>query len=94
MATYATLFSAQGSNATGTAAVWEKSGVDLTVHVWGTFGGGTVTIEGSHDGTNYTALTGMSFTAAGIKTVTLPPQSYVRAVLTGATTPSINAVVM
>lgn len=46
-----------------------------TVQVFGTFGGGTVVIEGSNDGgTTYTTLTdpqgnALSFTAAGVEKV-------------------------
>ena len=47
---------------------------DKTVHVTGTFGGATVTIEGSNDGTNFVTLndaggSALSFTSAGLKTI-------------------------
>lgn len=47
---------------------------DRSVQITGTFGGGTVVIEGSNDGTNYVTLNNMqgsalSFSAAGFKGV-------------------------
>ena len=54
---------------------------DRTVQVTGTFGG-TVSIEGSNDGVNYTTLTdaagsALEFTAAGLKLITEAPR-YIR----------------
>lgn len=94
MAAYATLFSAQTANGSSAAREWTK-GETITVHAWGTFGTGTLVIEGSHDGVVWTALAGMSFTAAGIKSATLPMGSQVRATLSGVdVTTNINAVIM
>lgn len=55
---------------------------DKTVQVIGTFGGGTVLIEGSNDGTNWSTLTdpsgsSLSFSAAGLKQV-LECTQYIR----------------
>lgn len=48
---------------------------DMSVQVTGTFGGATVTLEGSNDGTNWYTLndpfgTALSFTAAGLEGIT------------------------
>lgn len=55
---------------------------DLTVTVEGTFGvGGSITLQGSNDGTNYYALTdpqgnAITKTAAGIEAVTETPRYF------------------
>ena|SRR3990167_7608547 len=51
---------------------------DKTVTVEGTIGGGTLTMQGSNDGTNYYSLTdpqgsAIALTAAGIKLITENP---------------------
>ena len=55
---------------------------DKTVHVTGTFGTATVTIQGSNDGTNFTNLVdpqgnALSFTATGIEQILENPE-YIR----------------
>jgi hypothetical protein len=60
---------------------------DRSVQVTGTFGGATITLEGSNDGTNYVTLrdpqgVALSFTAAGLKQV-METTLYVRASITG-----------
>ena len=56
---------------------------DRTIQVFGTFGaGGTVVLEGSNDGVNYSTLTdsngvAMSYTAAAVKQINEAPR-YVR----------------
>lgn len=86
------LFTAQASNATGTAFAANVTEVrEAVISVWGAFGGGTVTVQYSFDGTNWIDFaTPFSKTAAGSLEVLLPPGATVRAVLTGATAPSIN----
>src|SRR5690606_22699135 len=71
---------------------------DKSVTVTGTFGGGTVTLEGSNDGSNWVALknhanTPISLTDEGIESV-LEHTRYVRPVLTGATSPDLTITVM
>lgn len=62
---------------------------DRSVQVFGTFGGATVTIEGSNDdGTTWATLNdpfgnALSFTAAGLKAITELPQ-YIRPNVSGA----------
>lgn len=65
----------------------EKASVVAT----GTFGGGTLTLHGSLDGTTF-ATTGLTLTAPG-KLDVLIPLKKVRGVLTGATTPSVSVAI-
>lgn len=67
---------------------------DRSIQVSGAFGGATVAIHGSNDGTNYVALTtdgstACSFTAAGLKTV-YEPTLYIKPVISGGTSQSLN----
>lgn len=86
------LLSAQASNGSGTAVVLsgKVDGNSFSLAVFGTFGGGTVTIEVALDGTNYVVLD--SFTAAGFGTYTIfvDNGSKIRATLAGATSPDIT----
>ena len=90
------LFSAQGSNASGTGAVWQ--GGRGIFAAWGTFGSGTCKLQWSPDGgTTYidadrSGDTYVTFTANGVGEFDLP-RGYVRAVLSGATAPSVSAMV-
>ncbi len=74
------------ANPTGTGLEWTEW-ADRTFQVAGTFGGATLTLEGSNDGTNWATLsnaaggTAATFTTAGIKTVIELPR-YVRPNLT------------
>lgn len=82
------------NNATGTAVPIPGPTHRYTNHLfsfyaWGTFGGGTVTIEISPDNTNWFAPTGMTFTAAGAKNAEFKA-AWVRASLAGATGGSVN----
>lgn len=59
---------------------------DRSIHVTGTFGGGTVKLYGSNDGTNWVALSNpqgdeLSFTSAGLEAV-LELTQYVRPTVT------------
>lgn len=67
---------------------------DRSVQVNGTFGGSTVTIEGSNDGINYTTLTdtagaALSFTVAGIRQI-LQITRYIRPLVTGGAAAAVN----
>lgn len=81
--------SANGS--TSSVPYTEGSGAAM---IYGTWGGGTLVMEVSHDGTNWAALDGMSFTADAAKGFNIPRGTRVRFTLTGATAPTINAVLM
>ncbi len=66
---------------------------DACVQVTGTFGGGTVTIEGSNDNTTWATLnnaqgTALTFTATGLKQVTERPR-YIRPAVTGGAASAI-----
>jgi len=60
-----------------------------TVFCWGTFGGATVTVEISIDGTNWFEVSNISFTLKGA--VNMEARAvYVRGVVTGGSGESIN----
>lgn len=67
----------------------------VAVHVFGTFGGGSVSLEVTPDGTNWVTASGQStaLTAAGVITWT-GVANGVRAKVTGSTSPSLNAIAM
>lgn len=71
---------------------------DLTGQVSGTFGGGTITWQGSNDNTNWHPLTrrsvgtDMAFTAAAVHTANENP-AFLRPAVTGGTSVAINCVV-
>ena len=76
-----------GDDGTPITSVGPKTSVQVT----GTFGGATVAIQGSNDGTNWVALndeaapaSACSFTAAGVKGV-LQFTKYIKPVVTGGT---------
>lgn len=67
---------------------------DRSVQVDGAFGGGTVTLEGSNDGTNWFTLrdpqgTALSFTTAALKQV-METTLFTRANLTGGAAVNVN----
>ena len=63
----------------------------LTVHAFGTFGGGTVTVYLSANGTsNGVAPTELIFTADGIQTLDVADGITIWATLSGATAPTIS----
>jgi hypothetical protein len=86
------LLAAQTTNASGTATTLAaKPDVDrIGISAFGTFGGGTITIEFAVDGTNYTPVT--TFTAVGYKVIDVVPEngSKIRATLSGATGANVN----
>ena len=62
-----------------------------TLYVWGTFGGGTGTLQISPDGTNWFNVPNAdAITAASVLNVEFRAP-YIRFNFTGGTTPSINA---
>jgi hypothetical protein len=74
------------ANNVGDAYEWPW-GADKSVQVAGTFGGATIVIQGSNDGTNYHTLTdpqgnAVSFTVAGIEAITENTR-YIRPSLSG-----------
>ena len=70
---------------------------DLTGQVSGTFGGGTITWQGSNDNTNWHSLTrrsvgtDMAFTAAATHTANENP-AFIRPAVTGGTSVAIKCV--
>jgi len=67
---------------------------DRSVQFTGTFGGATVVLEGSNDGTNYVTLTdpagvALSFTSAGLKQL-LQITRYMRPSVSGGAAVAIN----
>ena len=56
---------------------------------FGTFGGGTLTIEASPDGVNWFSV--VSFTANGRSSNYLSANEIIRATLTGATAPAVDS---
>lgn len=71
-------FYADGTNATG-----------LQFNAIGTFGGGTLTLQQKHSDGTWRALVDGVFASNTNKVFDVASQTYVRAVLTDATTPSI-----
>lgn len=76
-------------------AAYATNGKEKSVQVTGTFGGGTVAMQGSNDGTNWVALNDIavianpcSFTSTGLKGILQMPK-YVRPVVTGGTASAI-----
>lgn len=70
---------------------------DRTVHVTGTFGGATVTMQGSNDNTNWATLndtsgSALTFTATGMKLIGENP-IYIRAITAGGAGTAVVVVV-
>lgn len=86
-----------GLTTSDTGAPLEAPGfTDASYQVTGTFGGATVTIEGSNDGTNYVTLTdpsatAISFTATGLSQI-LQIVRFIRPKVTGGSGASINVI--
>lgn len=75
-------------------AAEHASSSDRTVQVGGTFGGASIIIEGSNDGTNYIVLTdgqgnAISFTTDGIEAV-IEATRYIRPRVSGGSGVSVN----
>jgi hypothetical protein len=74
------------ANADGAPIEWGQW-ADRCVQVTGTFGGATLTLQGSNDGTNWVTLnnaqgTAATFTAAGLRQIVELPR-FVRPLLSG-----------
>lgn len=82
----------------GTVAYSVKFGETsvFSVYTYGTFGSGTLKLQGSPEdtGTNWTDITSISFTAAGVKSVSGFHARRLRWVLSGSTTPAIDAFIV
>lgn len=63
-----------------------------TLYVWGTFNGATVTLQVSPDNTNWFD-SGVSITAQTAQNLEFRAQ-YMRAIVTGGASPSINALIL
>lgn len=84
------------TDADGAGALLLGNG-DRTVQVLGTFGGGTITIEGSLDGTNWQPLqdlegAALTFTAVGLKGILESPP-WIRPVIAGATGADVDVLI-
>jgi len=82
---------ADGSTS-GLALKEDAQGDEIGVHVFGTFGSGTVKIEASmsDSGTaDYAPISGASFTANGYLNIRVAGVKRIRATITGSTTPSV-----
>jgi len=80
------LWETMGNDDQGTAQLLGRH-ADGSVQVIGTFGGATVTLQGSNDGTNWVTLTddqgvAITFTTAGLK-MFLPRTWKIRAITAG-----------
>lgn len=72
--------------------------VDISVQLFGTVGGSTVTVQGSLDGTQFNTLDDgygvtMSYTALGICKPVGPAVCHLKIVVTGGTGVSVNALI-
>jgi hypothetical protein len=88
-----TIWSGLATGDTGTPQS-DSSLPDKSVQVSGTFGAGTVTLEGSNDGTTYLTLTdpagaALSFTAAGGPKQVLQNPKFVRPSVVGGAASAI-----
>lgn len=64
--------------------------IDVTLFGSGTFGGGTLALEATPDGATWVPVQGASLTAAGAVSARVVARQ-VRAALSGATAPNLNA---
>lgn len=81
-----------GNGATFEIREWGNRHIEhmYTLFVWGTFGGATVTVEISPDETNWFPVSGVSITDKVALNLEFRAR-FVRAVVTGGTAPSIQA---
>lgn len=63
---------------------------DYNFYAWGTFGGGTLVVQASIDGTNWFNIPNVSFTADGMVIVQGLRCTSLRYSLAGATGPDLN----
>lgn len=90
-------WSAMATGDTGNA-VQSPGFSDRSIQVEGTFGGSTVTIQGSNDGTNYYTLTdtagvALTFTSAGLRQI-LQITRYIRPTVTAGAGSALNVNVL
>jgi hypothetical protein len=84
------LFTAQTTNDTTASNIITATGRELTVQAWGTWGGATLSVYLSVDGTNGVLLTDLTLTADGMVAIQVPSGNRVWATLTGVGTSSVN----
>lgn len=94
---YLATWASMGNADTG-AAVALGGGYDRSVQIEGTFGGATVTLQGSNDGSNWETLTdpqgnGIAKTAAALEAVTELTR-YVRAITSGGAGTSVTVTML
>lgn len=91
--TIVVLWETMGNADTGTA-VERTNFMDRSVQITGTFGGATVVIQGSNDGTNFVTLAdfngdAISVTASGLYSIA-PAVRYIRPVTSGGSGSDID----
>lgn len=85
-------------NADDGAPVSVGYAADITVQAIGTFGGATVRLQGSNDGTNWHNMTqkggttALGFTAAGVHSINEMP-AYIRPLTAGGTGTDVDVIV-
>lgn len=94
---YLATWSAMGNADTGTSVLMSGA-ADRSVQIEGTFGGATVVIQGSNDGSNWQSLTdpqgnAISKAAASLEQISELTR-YIRAVTSGGTGTSVNVNVL
>lgn len=87
-----------GATGDSGSAVESAAWADRCVHVTGTFGGATVAIQGSNDGSDWQTLnnaqgTAATFTAAGLKQIVEVPR-FMRPTVTGGAASAIKVVLV
>jgi len=90
---YLATWTAIGNADTGTSVAM-SSAADRSVQIEGTFGGATITVQGSNDGTNWQTLTdpqgnAISTTAAKLEQIEELTR-YVRVISSGGTGTNVN----
>ncbi len=86
------LFENQTNNNNST---WiSAKGGPAIVFIWGTFGGGTVTLQCSPNGSEAFEEADLTFSSKGMKKFYLPPATKFRASLSGASSANVNVTVM
>lgn len=91
--TFLAVWESLGNADTGTS-IEMVQGSDKSVQVVGTFGGATVSLQGSNDGVNYITLTdpqgnALAFTTQSLEAV-VEHTRYVRVITTGGTGTSVS----
>lgn len=79
-------------SANGNSPSHVSNGRLLTIVPYGGFGGGTLTLKASHDGTTFVVLSpSITWTSANAQSVELAAGVFFRLELTGSTNPTLNA---